>query len=227
MHIGAVLVFEARPRPTTSSSSTSRRAASPRFRQKLVFPPLRERRRVGGRPAAEPRVPRAPLLAAGPGRRRPARDADGEAFPQQLDRSKPPGMVSQGLEDNRFALISKTHHALVDGVSGVDLGTVLFDANPVPAGLTPPQRPEPQPEPSEGTGGAWRRERRADAGADRRLVEAGASAAGRQRRTRPGAEGIGEIAWDAEPGARRPPTRRSARTAGTSGSIRTWTTSRS
>ena len=56
----------------------------------------------------------------------------------------------QGLEDNRFALISKTHHALVDGISGVDLATVLFDANPVPVGLTPPVRPwEPQPEPSD------------------------------------------------------------------------------
>ena len=38
----------------------------------------------------------------------------------------------QGLEDNRFALINKTHHALVDGVSGVDLATVLFDTSPVP-----------------------------------------------------------------------------------------------
>ena len=57
----------------------------------------------------------------------------------------------QGLEDNRFALISKTHHALVDGISGVDLATVLFDANPVPPGLTPPAvRPwEPKPEPSD------------------------------------------------------------------------------
>ena len=42
----------------------------------------------------------------------------------------------QGLEDNRFALISKTHHALVDGISGVDLATVLFDTNPVPAGIS-------------------------------------------------------------------------------------------
>ena len=33
----------------------------------------------------------------------------------------------EGLEDERFALISKTHHALVDGVSGVDLMTMLFD----------------------------------------------------------------------------------------------------
>ena len=38
----------------------------------------------------------------------------------------------QGLERGRFALISKSHHALVDGISGVDLMTVLFDATPIP-----------------------------------------------------------------------------------------------
>ena len=38
----------------------------------------------------------------------------------------------QGLEDNRFAIINKTHHSLVDGVSGVDLTTVLFDTSPTP-----------------------------------------------------------------------------------------------
>ena len=61
-------------------------------------------------------------------------------FSQQLDRSKPlwEMWLVQGLEDNRFAMITKTHHALVDGVSGVDLATVLFDANPVPGGLDAP-----------------------------------------------------------------------------------------
>src|SRR2546430_3512536 len=48
----------------------------------------------------------------------------------------------EGLEDNRFALISKTHHALIDGISGVDLLTVLFDVEPVP-------------QPAEGDGEEW------------------------------------------------------------------------
>ena len=38
----------------------------------------------------------------------------------------------QGLERDRFAILTKTHHAMVDGVSGVDIGTVLFDLEPVP-----------------------------------------------------------------------------------------------
>ena len=56
---------------------------------------------------------------------------------QQLDRSKPlwETWLVAGLEGGRFALISKTHHALVDGVAGVDLATVLFDLGPVPAEL--------------------------------------------------------------------------------------------
>ena len=36
----------------------------------------------------------------------------------------------EGLADGGFALISKTHHSLVDGVSGVDLMTTLFDLDP-------------------------------------------------------------------------------------------------
>ena len=51
-------------------------------------------------------------------------------FSQQLDRTKPLWelWLVQGLTRKRFALITKTHHALVDGVSGVDIATVLFDA---------------------------------------------------------------------------------------------------
>ena len=58
----------------------------------------------------------------------------GRIFSQRLDRSKPLWelWLVQGLEGNRFALINKTHHSLVDGVSGVDITTVLFDTSPTP-----------------------------------------------------------------------------------------------
>ena len=55
-------------------------------------------------------------------------------FAQRLDRSKP--LWELWLVDRvgggRFAIISKTHHCLVDGVSGVDIATVLFDLEPDP-----------------------------------------------------------------------------------------------
>ena len=56
-------------------------------------------------------------------------DLAGRVFSQQLDRDKPLWEVwlVEGLEGDRFAMLSKTHHALVDGISGVDIMSVLFD----------------------------------------------------------------------------------------------------
>jgi WS/DGAT/MGAT family acyltransferase len=54
---------------------------------------------------------------------------------QRLDRSKPLWelWLVEGLSEGRFAIINKTHHSLVDGVSGSELLTVLFDLEPEPA----------------------------------------------------------------------------------------------
>src|SRR6201982_1920104 len=67
----------------------------------------------------------------------------GRIASQQLDRAKPlwESWLVEGLEGDRFALVFKTHHALVDGVSGVDLATVLFDFTSDP----PPPPPAPRP----------------------------------------------------------------------------------
>ena len=110
----------------------------PRFRQKLAFPPLQSGKPVwvdDARLNLEYHVRHSSLPA--PGDDDQLAMLTGRLFSQQLDRSKPlwEMYLVQGLEGNRFALISKTHHALVDGISGVDLATVLFDANPVPVGL--------------------------------------------------------------------------------------------
>jgi diacylglycerol O-acyltransferase len=53
------------------------------------------------------------------------------------------------LKGGRFAIVGKTHHAMVDGVSGVDITSVLYDAEKEP--VDPPKPPErwvPAPEPS-------------------------------------------------------------------------------
>ncbi|HEY1273769.1 MAG TPA: wax ester/triacylglycerol synthase family O-acyltransferase [Thermoleophilaceae bacterium] len=155
MHVGALVIFEGPPPPREEVCEhvRSRLHLVPRYRQKLSFPPFEM-----GRPfwVDDPRfnldyhvrhtaLPR-------PGSEDQLRQLVGRIFSQRLDRSKPLWelWLVQGLEDNHFAVISKTHHALVDGVSGVDIATVLFDLTPVPA-ETPAEEPEwaPESEPSD------------------------------------------------------------------------------
>ena len=154
MHVGAVLIFEGPPPAYEDfiEQVRGRLPLVPRFRQKLAVPPFQ-----AGRPlwVDDPSFNlsyhvRHTALPA-PGNEEQLRRLTGRIFSQQLDRSKPlwESWLVQGLERNRFALISKTHHAMVDGVSGVDLSTVLFDVKPVPE-PAPPADPEwaPGPEPS-------------------------------------------------------------------------------
>ena len=67
-----------------------------------------------------------------PGSDEQLRNLAGRLFARPLDRTKPLWGLNlvEGLEGGRFAIISKTHHALVDGVSGVDIASVLFDVSP-------------------------------------------------------------------------------------------------
>ncbi len=68
---------------------------------------------------------------------------------QQLDRNKPLWelWVAEGLEDGGWALISKTHHCMVDGVSATDLLSVILDDERDPAPPDPDDW-QPSPEPS-------------------------------------------------------------------------------
>ena len=73
----------------------------------------------------------------------------GRLCSQQLDRSKPLWelYVVEGLEGDRFAIISKIHHSMIDGISGVDLMAVLL--NLAPTSEIPDSPPfEPRPTPS-------------------------------------------------------------------------------
>jgi len=71
---------------------------------------------------------------------------------QMLDRARPLWELwfVEGLEGGNVAVIQKTHHALVDGISGVDVATVLFDFTPEPTiPDAPAWAPEPAPAPLE------------------------------------------------------------------------------
>jgi len=156
MHIGAILVFEGPPPRYVDlvEHIRGRLGQIPRFRQKLVTPPLE-----AGRPLWADDVNfnlsyhvRHTALPE-PGGEAQLERLCGRVFSQQLDRSKPLWelWLVQGLEDDRFAILTKTHHAMVDGISGVDIGTVLFELEPTPepAPVTDTWIPEPEPGTSE------------------------------------------------------------------------------
>jgi diacylglycerol O-acyltransferase / wax synthase len=154
MHVGALVIFDGPPpgREEFLAHLGARLQRVPRYRQKLAFPRLE-----AGRPfwVDDPSFNldyhvRHTALPK-PGTEDQLRELAGRIFSQRLDRSKPlwEVWIVHGLEDGRFALISKTHHALVDGVSGVDIATVLFDLSPVPDEVEPDDGWTPAPEPSD------------------------------------------------------------------------------
>src|SRR3954452_19803250 len=145
MHVGSVLLFEG---PAPDYDDVAAKIADglhlvPRYRQRLAYPPLGASRPVwvddphfnAGYHVRHTALP-------SPAGEEELRALAGRVFSQQLDREKPLWeiwLVDQVAGD-RFALICKTHHALVDGISGVDILTVLFALDPDP--------PEPEPGPA-------------------------------------------------------------------------------
>ena len=153
MHIGNVCVFEGPP-PTYGElvrTVASNLPLVPRYRQRVRFVPMQL-----GRPVwvddhhfqilyhlRRTAIPQ-------PGGAEELRNLAGRLFAQNLDRGKPLWelWMVEGLEDGHWALLSKVHHCMVDGVSGTDLLTVLLDREPKP----PPARVpawQPAEEPSD------------------------------------------------------------------------------
>jgi WS/DGAT/MGAT family acyltransferase len=203
MHIGGLTIVEGPPPTMDEFLEQIRRRLHlvPRYRHKLAHTAL-----DSGRPVwvddpsfnLEYHVRHTALPA--PGGRDQLQDLTARIFSQQLDRSKPlwEMWIIEGLEDNRFALITKTHHSLIDGIAGVDLATVLFDLSPDPPPVASDRRPwQPHPEPgtvhllAAGLQGALR--------TGVALFEGALSALAHPERAldraRESAEGIGEIIW--------------------------------
>jgi WS/DGAT/MGAT family acyltransferase len=151
MHIGGLAILEGPPPPIEDfiAHIESRLHLVPRYRQRVVHPPLQT-----GRPlwvddpdftisyhVRHSALPR-------PGTDEQLRRLVGRIVSQRLDRTKPLWEIwlVEGLADDRFAIINKTHHALVDGVGGVDILTALFDLER-DAPRTAPEPWEPQPTP--------------------------------------------------------------------------------
>jgi diacylglycerol O-acyltransferase / wax synthase len=154
MHVASTTIFEG-PAPDYEEFRdhiASRLHLVPRFRQKLRFVPFAQ-----GRPVwvDDPQLNldyhvRHTALPP-PGTEDQLRTLAARIFSQRLDRTKPVWemWLVDGLEGDRFAIVGKTHHSLVDGVSGVDITTVLFDLDREPEPVPEPEPWLPEPEPSD------------------------------------------------------------------------------
>lgn len=153
MHIASVAIFEGPPPAYDEivSMIASKLRLVPRYRQKVRFVPFEL-----GRPVwtDDPHFNlgyhiRHTALPA-PGSDEQLRNLVGRVMSQQLDRSKPlwEVWVVDGLEEGRWAILSKNHHCMVDGVSGTDLLTVVMDQSPEPE-REPEQPWKAEPEPTD------------------------------------------------------------------------------
>jgi WS/DGAT/MGAT family acyltransferase len=154
MHVASCMVFDGPP-PTHEelvAHVESRLHLVPRYRQRLAFVPFGQGRPVWvDDPHFNLRYHVQHHALPPPGSDEQLKHLAGRAFSQQLDRNKPLWelWLVEGLAGGGFAILAKTHHALVDGISGVDITTVLFDVTPQPAPTPAPEQPwVPRPLPS-------------------------------------------------------------------------------
>jgi len=150
MHIGGVSLFEGPPPPFEQLKAmvAGKLDLVPRYRQKVRFVPL-----GAGTPAwvddphfsldyhlRHTAVPK-------PGSEEQLRNMAARVFSQHLDRNKPLWelWMVEGLADGRWALLSKVHHCMVDGVAATDLMSVMFsdttDVRPEKGDFAPPPEP--------------------------------------------------------------------------------------
>ncbi len=203
MAIGAVLVCEGEPPAPEEflAHVRSRVHLLPRLRQRLAFPPLRL-----GTPFwvddhdfdLDNHVRRVRLPE--PGSEEQFHDVVGEVLSPPLDRSRPLWelVLVEGFAEDRFAVVYKTHHAMADGFSAVDIGTLLFDAGPEagPIGEEEPWQPQPTPNGfgllGRAFGGVWDTVRRMGRWLGRALRQPGRA----RRRAADGIAGLWEVTWN-------------------------------
>jgi len=153
MHVGGLMTFDDTPDfdPDRFVAQIGERlAAVPRYRQKIREVPVHL-----GLPVwvddpgfeLDYHVRRSALPA--PGSDEQLRELVGRLMSRQLDRARPLWEIYlvEGLSDDRFAIVTKIHHAMVDGLSSIDVGTVLLDVSPTPR-ESPADDWHPAPEPS-------------------------------------------------------------------------------
>jgi WS/DGAT/MGAT family acyltransferase len=203
MHIGALCVAEG-PAPLYDDllDSVRRRLHMvPRYRQRLVFPPANSARPLWTDDTdfnLEYHVRHTALPS--PGSHEQLMNLVARVFSQQLDRSKPlwEMWLIEGLDDGSFGLLTKAHHAMIDGIAGVDLATVLFDLGAEPTPIDEDLDPwvaEPDPNPLDLLTAGATGMARASLSVTAKAIAALRTPERALQDARVAAEGIGEIVW--------------------------------
>jgi diacylglycerol O-acyltransferase len=157
LHIGAVYIFEGTPRVKGGRGALGlartieeRLHLVPRYRQKLMWTPI-----LGNAVWVDDadfdlsyHIRRAALPS--PGDDDALREYVARIFARPLDLNKPPWEMTivEGLSGGRVAVVNKVHHAMVDGISTVDLAALLLDVEPAQPKARRPRKWRPRPAPS-------------------------------------------------------------------------------
>ena len=161
MHVAGVALFDASPLKGPDGGVDIDRIRQhigsklqyiPRYRQKLDYVPY-DRRPVwvdDARFTLDYHLRHTSLPR--PGSEQQLKALAGRIVSTKLDRARPLWelWVVEGLEGDRFAIIAKIHHCMIDGISGIDLTTILLDVAPNSTiEETPPWTPRPAPTPTQ------------------------------------------------------------------------------
>jgi WS/DGAT/MGAT family acyltransferase len=133
MHIASCAVFEGPPPPYDDVVAlfASKLPLVPRYRQRVRFVPMDLGRPVWvDDPNFDLECHIRHTALAPPGRQEDLESLMGRLMSQELERSQSPweAWIVEGLEGGRWAIISKVHHCMVDGVAGVDLISLVLDS---------------------------------------------------------------------------------------------------
>lgn len=149
MHVGVTAVFDAKPLQAEGGGVdfarieeyvASRLHRIPRYRQRLAWTPVEGHPLWVDDPSFQLRYHLRHTRLPRPGDERLLKRAAGRILSQHLDRHRPLWelWVVEGLEGDRFALVTKVHHCMIDGVSGAELLAALLTDAPI-------EKPEPAP----------------------------------------------------------------------------------
>jgi WS/DGAT/MGAT family acyltransferase len=142
MHVAGIVIFEAEPLRTADGGIDTDRIRAlvesqlhliPRYRQRLAWVPVEKHPVWVDDEDFDIDYHVRHYSLPQPGSFEQLKSLVGIMMSHQLDRSKPLWELNivEGLDNDRFAIVSKIHHCMIDGIAGVDLMAVLLSLNPV------------------------------------------------------------------------------------------------